>query len=115
MFVLHEQSAVKNSLSTYVCYALDGLFWLNLYKEKPKLCSWLYWFQNHGKRWYCYKLFKYIEAIHYASFDTFGAKNGRLYTPQSIFIVSKGIEFRNSLESHCLKEIKTLVAEKRIH
>ena len=30
-FVAHEQSAVKNSFSTYVCYAPDGLFWLNLY------------------------------------------------------------------------------------
>ena len=30
-FVVHEHSAVKNSLSTYVlCYAPDGLFWLNL-------------------------------------------------------------------------------------
>ena len=26
-----EWSAVKDSFSTYVCYALDGLFWLNLY------------------------------------------------------------------------------------
>ena len=30
-FVEHEQSAVENSFSTYVCYAPDGLFWLNLY------------------------------------------------------------------------------------
>ena len=30
-FVAHEQSAVKNSFSTYLCYAPDGLFWLNLY------------------------------------------------------------------------------------
>ena len=30
-FFVHEQSAVKNSFSTYVCYAPDGLFWLNLY------------------------------------------------------------------------------------
>ena len=30
-FVVHEQSAVENSFSTYVCYAPDGLFWLNLY------------------------------------------------------------------------------------
>ena len=29
--MVHEQSAVKNSYSTYVCYAPDGLFWLNLY------------------------------------------------------------------------------------
>ena len=29
-FVVHEQSAVENSFSTYVCYAPDGLFWLNL-------------------------------------------------------------------------------------
>ena len=29
-FVVHEQSAVENSLSTYVCYTPDGLFWLNL-------------------------------------------------------------------------------------
>ena len=29
--VVHEQSAVKNSVSAYVCYAPDGLFWLNLY------------------------------------------------------------------------------------
>ena len=26
-----KQTAVKNSFSTYVCYAPDGLFWLNLY------------------------------------------------------------------------------------
>ena len=30
-FVVHEQSAVKNSFSAYVCNARDGLFWLNLY------------------------------------------------------------------------------------
>ena len=30
-FVVHEQLAVKSSFSTYVCYAPDGLFWLNLY------------------------------------------------------------------------------------
>ena len=30
-FVVHEQSAVKNLFSTYVCYDPDGLFWLNLY------------------------------------------------------------------------------------
>ena len=30
-FVVHEQSAVDNSFSTYVCYSPDGLFWLNLY------------------------------------------------------------------------------------
>ena len=30
-FVLDEQSVVKNLFSTYVCYAPDGLFWLNLY------------------------------------------------------------------------------------
>ena len=30
-FVVHEQSTVKNSFGTYVCYAPDGLFWLNLY------------------------------------------------------------------------------------
>ena len=30
-FGLHEQSAVKIEFSTYVCYAPDGLFWLNLY------------------------------------------------------------------------------------
>ena len=29
--VINEQSAVKNSFSTYVCYSPDGLFWLNLY------------------------------------------------------------------------------------
>ena len=29
--VVHEQSAVENWFSTYVCYAPDGLFWLNLY------------------------------------------------------------------------------------
>ena len=28
---VHEQSAVKNSFSTYVYNAPDGLFWLNLY------------------------------------------------------------------------------------
>ena len=30
-FVVHERWAVKNPFSTYVCYAPDGLFWLNLY------------------------------------------------------------------------------------
>ena len=30
-FAVHEQSAVENSFSTYVRYAPDGLFWLNLY------------------------------------------------------------------------------------
>ena len=30
-FVVHEQPAVESSFSSYVCYALDGLFWLNLY------------------------------------------------------------------------------------
>ena len=30
-FVAHEQSAVKYSFNIYVCYALDGLFLLNLY------------------------------------------------------------------------------------
>ena len=29
-FVVHEQSAVKNSFSTYVCYDPDALFGLNL-------------------------------------------------------------------------------------
>ena len=28
---MSSQSAVENSVSTYVCYAPDGLFWLNLY------------------------------------------------------------------------------------
>ena len=32
-FVVHEQSAVENSFSTYVFYAPDGLFWLNLYVQ----------------------------------------------------------------------------------
>ena len=30
-FGVHEQKTVKNSFSTYVFYAPDGLFWLNLY------------------------------------------------------------------------------------
>ena len=30
-FVDHEQSAVKYSFSTYVCYVPDDLFWLHLY------------------------------------------------------------------------------------
>ena len=30
-FVVHKQSSAENSFSTYVCYAPDGLFWLNLY------------------------------------------------------------------------------------
>ena len=29
-FVVHQRSGVKNSFSTYVYYAPDGLFWLNL-------------------------------------------------------------------------------------
>ena len=36
MFCCTEQSALENSFSTYVCYALDGLFWLNLYYPKEK-------------------------------------------------------------------------------
>ena len=32
-FAVHEQLDVKNSFSTYVCYAPDGLFWLNLYSK----------------------------------------------------------------------------------
>ena len=32
---MHEQLAVENSFSTYVCYASDGLFWLNLYYRSP--------------------------------------------------------------------------------
>ena len=32
---MHEQSAVKNSFSTYVCYTPDCLFWLNLYITTP--------------------------------------------------------------------------------
>ena len=31
---VHEQSAIENSFSTYVCYDMDGLFWLNLYSHK---------------------------------------------------------------------------------
>ena len=31
-----EQSAVENSVSTYVSYAPDGLFWLNLYVAEEK-------------------------------------------------------------------------------
>ena len=34
--VVHHCSAVKNSLSTNVCYAPDGLFWLNLYLSVDK-------------------------------------------------------------------------------
>ena len=34
-FVVHEQSAVENSFSTYICYAPDGSFWLNLYTYAP--------------------------------------------------------------------------------
>ena len=30
-FMLHERSTVKSLFSTYVCFTLDGLFWLNLY------------------------------------------------------------------------------------
>ena len=48
MFVLHEQSAVKNSLSTYVCYALDGLFWLNLYHRFTEIRD--FDFQMKGQR-----------------------------------------------------------------
>ena len=33
-FVVHEQLAVEHSFSTYLCYAPDGLFWLNLYMLK---------------------------------------------------------------------------------
>ena len=37
VFFLHEQSAVKKSFSTYVCYAPDGVFWLNLYNNESTL------------------------------------------------------------------------------
>ena len=37
MFPVHEQSPVKNSFSTYVCYDPDGLFWLNLYFQKDTI------------------------------------------------------------------------------
>ena len=30
-FFVHEQSAIKISFSTHLCYASEGLFWLNLY------------------------------------------------------------------------------------
>ena len=33
-FGVNEQTTVKNSFSTYVCYTPDGLFWLNLYVER---------------------------------------------------------------------------------
>ena len=35
--VVHKQLAVENSDSTYICYAPDGLFWLNLYKYVPEI------------------------------------------------------------------------------
>ena len=35
-FVVREQSAVENSISTYICYAPDGLFWLNLYLTRNR-------------------------------------------------------------------------------
>ena len=44
-FVVHEQLAAKNSFSTFVCYAPDGLFWLNLYKTL--LCQ-FYAFEQGG-------------------------------------------------------------------
>ena len=37
-FFLHERLAVKNSVSTYVCYAPDGLFWLDLYAIVCRKC-----------------------------------------------------------------------------
>ena len=33
-FVVHELWAGKNSLSTYVCYTLDVLFWWAVYVSK---------------------------------------------------------------------------------
>ena len=33
-FAVYEWSAVKNSLSTYICYTPDGLFWMNLYVKR---------------------------------------------------------------------------------
>ena len=48
-FVGHEESAVKNSFSTYVCYGPDGLFWLNLYSPQ----SWfLYLDSGIGRKVY---------------------------------------------------------------
>ena len=39
LLYVHEQSAVENSFSTYVCYAPDGLFWLNLYIQHNVIVS----------------------------------------------------------------------------
>ena len=36
---MHERSAVKNSVSTYMCYTPDGLFWLNLYRRSQYFTS----------------------------------------------------------------------------
>ena len=33
-FSIHERLAVKNLFGTYVCYNLDGLFWLNVYRAR---------------------------------------------------------------------------------
>ena len=47
-----DVSAVENSFSTYVCYAPDGLFWLNLQS-------------------------KFLKSIHNATFDSKIVKIGR--------------------------------------
>ena len=56
-FVIDEQSAIKNSFSTYVCYAPDGLFWLNLYPKLFKITP------NHSNSKVIYsKLSKIIQS-----------------------------------------------------
>ena len=45
--VLHERFAVKNSISTYVCYTPDGLFWLNLHTTLNKT-KWI-WINDRKK------------------------------------------------------------------
>ena len=50
-FVVHKLYAVKNSFSTYVCYAPDGLFWLNLYSFQSLLKFFMYdWPQRRFER-----------------------------------------------------------------
>ena len=65
-FVVHEQSAVGNSFSTYVCYAPDGLFWLNLYLQgrvAKRILAVMFFFDNYDML-QDIVLKSYIETLH---------------------------------------------------
>ena len=76
--VVHEQWAVKNSFRTYVCYGLDGLFWLNLYHISVHISylpfrksdipfQWIRWTVN--RLWICWLWRKYFSLARNCSFE----------------------------------------------